>query len=66
MGEKQSVNLISTVLEITAPVFALACIGFVWVRLGLASFVTCVRRGFVTLRGVNIVGKRLGKRRFMD
>ncbi|MGR3626698.1 MAG: AEC family transporter, partial [Limimaricola sp.] len=29
-------NLVLTVLEITAPVFALATIGFVWVRLGLA------------------------------
>ena len=49
VGEKQSVNLILTVLEITAPVFALACIGFVWVRLGLAYDVPFVSRMAMTI-----------------
>lgn len=31
---KQSVNLAVTVLEIVAPVFMLAAIGFAWVKLG--------------------------------
>jgi predicted permease len=43
------VNLILTVLEITAPVFALACIGFVWVRLGLAYDVPFVSRMAMTI-----------------
>ncbi|WP_334063849.1 AEC family transporter [Limimaricola cinnabarinus] len=42
-------NLILTVLEITAPVFALACIGFVWVRLGLAYDVPFVSRMAMTI-----------------
>ncbi|WP_341211090.1 AEC family transporter [uncultured Limimaricola sp.] len=42
-------NLILTVLEITAPVFALALIGFVWVRLGLAYDVPFVSRMAMTI-----------------
>jgi predicted permease len=49
VGEKQSVNLISTVLEITAPVFALALIGFGWVRLGLEYDVRFVSRMAMTI-----------------
>ena len=48
-GEKQSVNLFLTVIEITAPVFALAAIGFVWVRLGLAYDVPFVSRMAMTI-----------------
>jgi predicted permease len=33
-SRKQSVNLTLTILEIVAPVFLLAGIGFVWIKLG--------------------------------
>ncbi len=49
VGEKQSVNLVLTVLEITAPVFVLATIGYVWVRLGLAYDVPFVSRMAMTI-----------------
>ena len=49
MGWKQSVNLALTVLEITAPVFILAAIGFGWVRLGFEYRVEFVTRLAMTL-----------------
>lgn len=48
-GWKQSVNLALTVLEITAPVFILAAIGFGWVRLGFEYRVEFVTRLAMTL-----------------
>ena len=42
-------NLVLTVLEITAPVFALAVVGFVWVRLGFEYRVEFVTRLAMTL-----------------
>jgi predicted permease len=41
---KQSVNLILTVLEIVAPVFLLAGLGFAWVRLGFEYRIQFVTR----------------------
>ncbi len=49
LRQKQFVNLILTVLEIAAPVFALAGIGFVWVRLGFEYRVEFVTRLAMTL-----------------
>src|SRR6056297_2004923 len=46
---KQSVNLALTVLEIVAPVFMLAAIGFAWVKLGVAYNVEFVTRMAMTL-----------------
>jgi len=43
------VNLALTVLEIVAPVFALAGIGFVWVKLGLEYRTEFVTRLAMTL-----------------
>jgi predicted permease len=43
------VNLALTVLNITAPVFLLAAIGFVWVKLGFEYSVTFVTRMAMTL-----------------
>jgi hypothetical protein len=48
-AEKQSVNLILTVLEITAPVFGLAAIGFAWDRLGFEYRLQFVTRLAMTL-----------------
>ncbi|MCF6444809.1 AEC family transporter [Nereida sp. MMG025] len=42
-------NLALTVLEITAPVFLLACIGFVWVKLGFEYRVAFVTRLAMTI-----------------
>src|SRR5690606_30977515 len=47
--EKQSVNLVLTVVEITAPVFLLGLIGFVWVKLGLDYPMQFVTRMAMTL-----------------
>lgn len=46
---KQSVNLVLTVLEIVAPVFLLATVGFVWVKLGFEYRVQFVTRMAMTL-----------------
>lgn len=46
---KQSVNLFLTVLEVTAPVFLLASIGYIWVRLGFEYKVQFVTRLTMTL-----------------
>jgi len=46
---KQSVNLILTVLNITAPVFLLATVGYVWVKLGFEYRVAFVTRLAMTL-----------------
>jgi len=46
---KQSVNLALTVLEIVAPVFMLAAIGFTWVKLGFDYSVEFVTRMAMTL-----------------
>ncbi len=46
---KQSVNLVLTVLEIVAPVFLLAAIGFTWVKLGFEYRVQFVTRLAMTL-----------------
>nr|WP_255596771.1 AEC family transporter [Cognatishimia sp. MH4019] len=46
---KQSVNLVLTVLEITAPVFLLAAVGFTWVKLGFEYRVEFVTRLAMTL-----------------
>lgn len=46
---KQSVNLVLTVLEIVAPVFLLAAIGFVWVKVGFEYRVQFVTRLSMTL-----------------
>lgn len=46
---KQSVNLVATVLEITAPVFLLGLIGFVWVRAGFEYRLQFVTRLSMTL-----------------
>jgi hypothetical protein len=43
------VNLVLTVLNITAPVFLLAAVGFVWVKLGFEYSVTFVTRMAMTL-----------------
>jgi len=48
-GRKQSVNLVLTVLEIVAPVFLLAGIGFAWVKLGFEYRVQFVTRMAMTL-----------------
>ncbi len=42
-------TLVLTVMEITAPVFLLACIGFVWVRLGFDYNIQFVTRLAMTL-----------------
>lgn len=42
-------NLVLTVLNITAPVFLLAAVGFVWVKLGFEYSVTFVTRMAMTL-----------------
>ncbi len=47
--EKQCVPLVLTVLEITAPVFFLATIGFLWVRLGFDYNIPFVTRLAMTL-----------------
>ncbi len=49
LRQKQSVNLVLTVLEISAPVFALAGVGFLWVRLGFEYRVEFVTRLAMTL-----------------
>lgn len=46
---KQTVNLILTVLEIVAPVFLLAVIGFVWVKLGFEYRIEFVTKLAMTL-----------------
>ena len=46
---KQSVNLFLTVLEVTAPVFLLASIGYIWVRLGFEYKIQFVTRLTMTL-----------------
>lgn len=46
---KQSVNLALTVLEITAPVFILAAVGYTWVKLGFEYRVEFVTRLSMTL-----------------
>nr|WP_212769879.1 AEC family transporter [Thalassovita mangrovi] len=46
---KQSVNLVFTVLEITAPVFLLAAIGFGWVKVGIEYQVRFVTQLAMTL-----------------
>ena len=46
---KQTVNLTLTVLEIVAPVFLLAGVGFIWVRLGFEYRVQFVTRLSMTL-----------------
>ena len=46
---KQSVNLLLTVLEIVAPVFILASIGFAWVKLGFDYQIEFVTRMAMTL-----------------
>lgn len=46
---KQSVNLVLTVAEVVAPVFFLAAIGFVWVRLGYDYRIEFVTRLAMTL-----------------
>lgn len=46
---KQSVNLVGTVLEITAPVFLLAAIGFTWVKAGFEYRVRFVTQLAMTL-----------------
>lgn len=46
---KQTVNLILTVLEIVAPVFLLATVGFVWVKLGEEYRIAFVTRLAMTL-----------------
>jgi predicted permease len=43
------VNLVLTVLEITAPVFLLATVGFIWVKLGFEYRVEFVTRLAMTL-----------------
>lgn len=47
--EKQIVNLVLTVLEITAPVFLLALIGFIWVKLGFEYRIEFITRLAMTL-----------------
>lgn len=47
--EKQIVNLVLTVLEITTPVFLLAMIGFVWVKIGFEYRIEFVTRLAMTL-----------------
>jgi predicted permease len=49
IGRKQSVNSILTVLEIVAPVFLLAAVGFGWTRLGFEYRVEFVTRLSMTL-----------------
>lgn len=49
ISRKQSVNLLLTVLNITAPVFILAAIGFGWVKLGFEYRVEFVTRLTMTL-----------------
>lgn len=46
---KQSVNLVLTVLQIVAPVFLLAGVGFAWVRLGFEYRIQFVTRLSMTL-----------------
>lgn len=46
---KQTVNLVLTVLEIVAPVFLLALIGFLWVRLGFEYRIEFVTKMAMTL-----------------
>ena len=46
---KQTVNLVLTVLEIVAPVFLLALIGFLWVRLGFEYRIEFVTKLAMTL-----------------
>ena len=46
---KQTVNLILTVLEIVAPVFLLASVGFIWVRVGGEYRINFVTRLAMTL-----------------
>lgn len=46
---KQSVNLVLTVLEIVAPVFLLAAVGFAWVKMGFEYRVAFVTRLAMTL-----------------
>jgi len=46
---KQTVNLILTVLEVVAPVFLLALIGFLWVKLGLEYRIEFVTKLAMTL-----------------
>lgn len=48
-NRKQSVNLVLTVLEITAPVFLMAGIGFAWVRLGFEYRIQFITRLAMTL-----------------
>ena len=48
-SEKQTVNLTLTVLEIVAPVFLLAAIGFVWVKTGLEYRIRFVTQLAMTL-----------------
>lgn len=46
---KQSVNLVLTVLEIVTPVFALAAVGFAWVKLGFEYRIEFITRFAMTL-----------------
>ena len=48
-SRKQSVNILLTVLEIVAPVFILAAIGFTWVKLGFDYRIEFVTRLAMTL-----------------
>lgn len=46
---KQSVNLVLTVLEIVSPVFLLALVGFLWVKLGFEYRIQFVTQLAMTL-----------------
>ncbi len=49
LSRKQSVNLLLTVLEIVAPVFLLAAVGFAWVKMGFDYRIEFVTRLAMTL-----------------
>ena len=49
LSRKQTVDLLLTVLEIVAPVFLLALVGFIWVRLGFDYRIEFVTRLAMTL-----------------
>jgi malate permease and related proteins len=48
-SRKQSVTLITTILEIVAPVFILALVGFIWVKLGFEYRIQFITRLAMTL-----------------
>ena len=58
---KQSVNLVLTVLEITAPVFLLAAIGFTWVKLGFEYRIQFITRLTMTLAAPALIFTALMK-----